>query len=150
MKKLIVAIILISAVSISAQAQELGLRFGDSYGGFDENISIDGTLPFGKSRLHADLNLGNALGVDVLWDFFVKPISDVQGLHWYVGAGGSTIIDDNIFFLGGAGEIGLEYKFDFPMSLGLDYRPTYWIVDEGLDLGFENYFGLNVRYRFKK
>ena len=54
-----------------------------------------------------------------------------------------------LFFLGVSGEIGIEYHFDtVPIAIGLDYRPTFWIIEEtDFDAGG---FGLNIRYVFDK
>lgn len=144
MKKFLMVLALGTLFAHASSAQEIGLRFGEVIG--DNNVSIDGTLPFGESRLHMDVSFDEAFGADIFWDFFNRPLGDVQGLTWYVGAGGSLVMDNNIFLLGGAGEIGIEYHFDFPMAAGLDYRPTYWLIDEDTNLGFEGYWGLNVRY----
>ena len=77
--------------------------------------------------------------------FIYKPLGDVQGLNWYTGAGATTYIGDD-FNLGVAGEVGLEYHFDFPMAIGIDWRPHLNIIE---DTNFNaNSFGLNLRYVF--
>jgi hypothetical protein len=110
-------------------------------------VAVDGVFSLGEfSRIHADVSFGDGLGVDALWDFIYKPIDD--DFNWYVGFGPS-ILFDNPFFLGVSGEIGIEYYFDtLPIAIGLDYRPTFWIVEEtDFDAGG---FGLNIRYVFDK
>jgi hypothetical protein len=60
--------------------------------------------------------------------FFTNHIN-AEAFNWYVGVGPSTYIGDN-FDLGVSGEIGLEYLFaSVPIALGIDWRPTFWIVD---------------------
>jgi len=143
MKKTLLITLISIAFLNSAGAQELGLRFGNVTAG---NVAIDGIFSTGKfSRLHADLSFGNGMGADLLWDFIYRPLGE-EAFNWYVGAGPYMQIDDPFWF-GVAGEIGLEYRFnEFPIALGLDWRPRLSIV-EVTDLHVEG-FGLNVRYVF--
>jgi len=144
MKKLFIAGIFLLSGLYQTTAQEVGIRFGEMTG---NNVAVDGVFSLGEfSRIHADVSFGDGLGVDALWDFIYKPIDD--DFNWYVGFGPS-ILFDNPFFLGVSGEIGIEYYFDtLPIAIGLDYRPTFWIVEEtDFDAGG---FGLNIRYVFDK
>ena len=141
MKKLIIGLLLASTMSLSAQ--ELGIRFGNFT---NNNVAIDGVFELGQfSRVHANVSFGDGVGIDALWDFLYKPL-DGESLYWYAGFGPSIYFGDD-FFLGVSGEIGLEYAFnEVPIVIGLDYRPTFWIVEE---TSFSaDGFGLNVRYRF--
>jgi hypothetical protein len=143
MKKLILIFTLFCA-SQFVRSQEIGIRFGDVTG---NDVAVDGVFSSGKfSRIHADVSFGNGgVGADALWDFIYKPI-DGDNLKWYLGAGPSVFIGDN-FLLGASGEVGLEYRFEeVPIALGLDWRPTLWIVEE-TDFHAGG-FGLNVRYVF--
>ena len=139
MKKAILAFRLLFSIAISAQ--EIGIRFGEVSG---NNVAVDGVFDLNGSRIHANVSFGDGLGLDAIYDFVHKPLDGE--LYWYAGVGGSSYIDDD-FFLGASGEIGLEYIFDsVPLVIGLDYRPTFWIIEE---TDFEwGGFGLNVRYRF--
>jgi hypothetical protein len=147
MKKTMVKLIAVLAIVIggivSSNAQELGVRFGDISGG---NVAIDGIFSTGKfSRIHADLSIGDGVGVDLLWDFLYRPI-DREAFYWYVGAGPYVWIDDP-FWLGAVGEIGLEYHFNnIPVALGADWRPAISIVEE-TDFHAKG-FGFNIRYVF--
>jgi hypothetical protein len=143
MKKLIVAFTLFCS-SQFVHSQEIGIRFGDVTG---NDVAVDGVFSSGKfSRIHADVSFGNGgVGADALWDFIYKPI-DGDNLKWYLGAGPSVFIG-NDFLLGASGEVGLEYRFEeVPIALGLDWRPTLWIVEQ-TDFHAGG-FGLNVRYVF--
>jgi hypothetical protein len=119
------------------------VRFGNVTAG---NVAIDAIFGTGKfSRLHADLSFGSGMGADLLWDFIYRPVGD-EAFNWYLGAGPYMLIDDP-FWLGVAGEIGLEYRFNsVPVALGFDWRPRLSII-EVTDFHFEG-FGLNVRYVF--
>ncbi len=143
MKKVIIAAILLLAISDFAQAQEAGIRLGNFSAG---NVAVDGVFSFGEwNRVHADVAFGSAgVGVDALWDFAYNSL-DRKNFFWYGGAGVSALFGD-YFMLGVAGEIGVEYKFDFPVTVGFDWRPVFTII-EFTDLELDN-FGLNARYRF--
>jgi len=145
MKKLILSFVFFCSIQ-SAFSQEVGIRFGNNTGG---SVAVDGIFSLGEfSRIHADVSFGNdSVGIDALWDFIYKPIGN-EDIYWYVGAGPSLFIGDN-FRIGASGEIGLEYQFDeAPIAIGLDWRPTFWIVeDTEFDAGG---FGFNIRYVFGK
>ncbi|WP_346859119.1 hypothetical protein [uncultured Draconibacterium sp.] len=141
-KVLLVLAIAIASVAFS-NAQELGVRFGDISGG---NVAIDGIFSTGQfSRVHADLSIGDGVGIDLIWDFLYRPLGD-EAFNWYVGVGPYMQIDDP-FWLGVAGEIGMEYRFNsVPIALGIDYRPSISIIEE-TDFHAGG-FGFNIRYRF--
>jgi len=142
--KAILVIVLVSGAATLCNAQEVGIRFGNALGN-KSSVAIDGVFGLGKfSRIHADVSFGSGVAVEALWDFLYKPVSD-SPINWYVGVGPSMYISSP-FALGASGEIGLEYRFDFPMAIGLDYRPTFVLVEK---TDFVNSFGLNIRYIFK-
>ncbi|MCY1721763.1 hypothetical protein OU798_15520 [Prolixibacteraceae bacterium Z1-6] len=143
MKKVFMVMAVVFASVSFSNAQELGVRFGDVSGG---NVAIDGIFSTGDfSRIHADVSFGDGVGIDVLWDFLYRPLGD-EAFNWYVGVGPYIQIDDP-FWLGVAGEIGLEYRFNgIPVALGIDYRPSISIIEETEFHG--NGFGFNIRYRF--
>ena len=140
---LLVATLTIITLGI-ANAQELGLRFGQVSGG---NIAVDGIFSTGQfSRIHADVSFGSGgVGIDALWDFLYRPLGD-EAFNWYVGAGPYTFIG-NTFDLGITGEIGLEYRFKgAPLVLGADWRPYFELIDE--TQFHAGGFGLNIRWVF--
>lgn len=148
-KTLIIVAIFFTAGTMQSNAQsvgELGLRWGDVTGG---DFALDGIVGLGQfSRIHANVSFGGNgatdFGVDAIWDFIYRPLGG-EAFQWYLGAGPFLGFGD-IFSLGVAGEIGLQYNFNFPMSLSIDYRPAFRLVeDTDFDAGG---FGLNVRYRF--
>ena len=76
--------------------------------------------------------------------------------NWYVGAGGGLTsydidnvpagVDDSETALFVAGDIGIEYNFDFPLLLSLDFRPELGFGDFNDDLDFD--IALGIRYQF--
>ena len=71
MKKLLVICAFIT-FSKAATAQEVGVRFGDVLG---NNVALDLLLNTGASNLHADISFGSDVGLELLWQFFVEPLS---------------------------------------------------------------------------
>lgn len=149
MKKVVLVLFFaIGALSLS-QAQEVGIRFGDALG---NNVALDAVFSTGEfNRIHADLTFGNGIGAEALWDFIYRPLGG-EAFNWYAGVGPSLFIGDygndvDVFLLGVAGEIGLEYRFNsVPIVLGLDYRPVFILIEEtDFDAGG---FGFNVRWNF--
>ena len=141
MKKLtlIAAFMMITTI---ASAQEVGARWGDVTGG---DVAVDAVFSMGNlSRIHADISFGNGVGVDLLWDFIYKPLGG-EALNWYAGVGPYAVFDDP-FTLGIVGELGLEYRFNFPISVSAHWRPSFRIIDN-TDFHAGG-FGLNVRYIF--
>ena len=53
----------------------------------------------------------------------------------------------NEFFLNAVGDIGIEYNFDFPLLLSLDFRPEIGVIND-IDDGLEFDIALGVRYQF--
>jgi hypothetical protein len=124
----------------SSQGFELGVRLGDTHGG---NVTIDAVMPFLGSRLHADATFwDNGIVLAGLYDWKF-PIAD--GFIFYPGVGASLATGGE-FNLAAVGEVGAEYAFDIPLTIGLDWRPAIGLINsDGLHAGG---FGLNVRYRF--
>ena len=54
--------------------------------------------------------------------------------------------DDSDFFALVAGDVGIEYNFDFPLLLSLDFRPELGLDDYGDDVDFD--IALGIRYTF--
>jgi len=146
MKKLYLIVIFTLTACYFADAQEVGLRFGgiNGHGG----IAIDGVFGTKIGRIHGDVGFHQGgVSVDALWDFIYKPLGN-EAFNWYLGVGPTTSIDED-FWLGVAGEVGLEYCFNsVPIVIGIDWRPTVWIIEE-TKFGADS-FGLNVRYKFGK
>ena len=163
MKKYILTTLMLVGLAISAQAQNfsknaLGFRLG-SNDGFGTEISYQARLS-SKNRLELDLGWRNQTHEDNLKATAVYQwVNKIDGgLNWYAGIGGGLGswrydnnhgVTDNGTFAFLAGDLGLEYNFDFPLQLSLDIRPELYF---GSDSYVENHFGpdlaLGVRYRF--
>lgn len=146
-----------NAQSISDNA--IGLRLGDS-DGFGAEISYQRALG-DNNRLELDLGLrsGNDFDGFKLAGLYQWVWNIDGGFNWYAGAGGGLAsysfdnvpagIDDSETFFFFAGDIGIEYDFDIPLLLSLDFRPEFGFGDEVFgndDLDFD--IALGIRYQF--
>ncbi len=159
MKKLFLLSLVLLGFTFASSAQEIaenaiGLRLGDS-NGLGAEISYQRALG-DNNRLEADLgwrngNNYNAFQLTGLYQW-VFPLDG--SFNWYVGAGGGIASFDGKDALRGtdetslfvAGDIGIEYNFDIPLLLSLDFRPTLGFGDFTDDLDFD--IALGIRYQF--
>ncbi|MBT8323691.1 MAG: hypothetical protein HKN99_12605 [Winogradskyella sp.] len=158
MKKLFLFALVSLSLTVVAQAQTIsdnaiGLRLGDS-DGFGAEVSYQRALG-GNNRLEADLGWrsGNDFDGFKLTGIY-QWVWELDGnFNWYAGAGGglgsysfdNNAIDDETFvFL--AGDIGIEYNFDIPLLLSLDFRPEIGFGNFNDDLDFD--IALGIRYQF--
>ena len=158
---------MLMGLAFSTQAQDisknaLGLRLGDN-DGFGGEISYQRGLG-SNNRLELDLGWRNSKNIDAF-----KVVGLYQwvwnidgGFNWYAGVGGgigSWSYDgpgdpdpDGGTFLLAAGDIGIEYNFDIPLQLSLDFRPELYFVDNRNDFDDYDSFGpdiaLSIRYRW--
>lgn len=157
MKKIVFTFGLLLA-GLATQAQDLskhaiGLRLGNN-DGLGYEISYQHALTDAK-RLQFDLGLRNRNGLSSyklsglhqwVWDLTEL----APGFNWFAGAGGGVGSIDysggNETFVNAAGNVGIEYNFDFPLQLSLDTRPEIGIINGDDDLSLE--IALGVRYKF--
>ncbi|MAZ27328.1 MAG: hypothetical protein CL868_09660 [Cytophagaceae bacterium] len=164
MKKLAFIFILALAGVATTQAQEiadnaLGLRLGDS-DGFGAEISYQRAVGANNNRLEFDLGWRDSRYYDAVrlaalyqWVWNID-----GGFNWYAGAGGGLGSydidndhphydgDDSELFAFVAGDIGIEYNFDIPLILSLDFRPEIGFDDYSDDVDLD--IALGIRYQF--
>ena len=151
-KALLLSIALIGfAFTMNAQyiaSNAIGLRLGDS-DGFGAEISYQtrvrdtNRLEFGLGW--SDNNNITAIRIIGLYQWVWK----LDGsFNWYVGAGAGVADKINTFaFI--AGNIGIEYDFEIPLLISLDFRPEIDFGDNTLNndiLDFD--IALGLRYQF--
>jgi len=169
MKKLLFTAIMLVGLAFSAEAQNfsknaIGLRLGDN-DGFGGEISYQRALS-SNNRLELDLGWRNSKQVDAFklvglyqWVWKIE-----GGFNWYAGVGGGVgswrtekyrfngveYKGESGGFVVVAGDIGIEYNFDFPLQLSLDFRPEVYFGGDYTDFrdGFGPDIALGVRYRF--
>ncbi len=168
MKKVILSIFMLIGLTTSLQAQEtvsknaIGLRLGDN-DGFGGEVSYQRKI-FTNNRLEFDLGWRNSKNVDAIklaglyqWFWNID-----KGFYWYVGVGGGLgtwrydnnlnnnfNVTDSGAILFAAGDIGIEYNFNIPLQVALDFRPeVYFNSDVYRDNNFGPDVALSVRYKF--
>lgn len=163
MKKLILSAFMLAGMAFSAQAQEisknaLGLRLGDN-DGFGGEISYQRGLS-SNNRLEVDLGWRDSNNVDAIkltglyqWVWNIE-----GGFNWYAGVGGGLgswsyeegPFDESGTFFFVAGDIGIEYKFDIPLQLSLDFRPELYVNNDDYfrDDSFGPDIALGIRFTF--
>ena len=131
----------IQAQSISDNA--IGIRFGGGNGVGGE-ISYQKALS-SNNRLEIDLGLANEFSNFKATGLYQWVWNLENNFNWFAGFGGG-IVSANGTGVYGAGVIGIEYNFDAPVLLSIDYRPEVGIAG-GLD-GLNSDVALSVRYQF--
>lgn len=149
MKKFIVAIVAVFAMSTVANAQisTLGVRgaFGSGAG-----AELSAQWGMGGNRLETDLGwAGNQnwgyINLSGIWQWTGSIAGD---FGWFAGVGANLGIYSGAysgFGLGLAGQAGLEYNFPIPLQVTLDVRPSWSFIGYS---GFGWGVALGLRYRF--
>mgnify|MGYP005854386589 CR=1 FL=1 len=164
MKKLMLIAVTFLGFTALMTAQDiadnaLGLRLGDS-DGFGAEISYQRALS-GNNRLELDLGIRNGNDYDgfKLAGIYQWVWNIDGGFNWYAGPGAGVANysyddpkfknDDSETFVFIGGDIGIEYNFDIPLLLSLDFRPEFGLGNDNFgnnDLGFD--IALGIRYQF--
>ncbi len=127
--------------SVVAQSNwEVGLRVGD-------NISIDATIPLAAApRLHPAIYFDRS-GIATYFDWLFAFSDGPAGLKIYPGVGPELFFGNETDFQI-AGNFGLEYSFDFPLTIGFDWRPAIRLTN---NTGFySGNWGFIGRFRLGK
>ena len=147
MKKIFLTLTLVlGAFSLNAQDisdNAIGLRFGGG-NGIGGEISYQKALG-SNNRLEIDLGLANDLNDFKATGLYQWVWNLEEQLNWYAGFGGG-IVSANGTGIYGAGVIGIEYNFNAPVLLSIDYRPEIGIAG-GLS-GVNSDAALSIRYQF--
>lgn len=163
MKKILLIAVAFIGGTLFMNAQEIsdnaiGLRIGDS-DGFGAEVSYQRALG-SNNRLELDLGLRDGSNYDgfKLAGIYQWVWNIDGGFNWYAGPGAGLASysyeypnmkkeSQTFVFIGG--DIGIEYVFDIPLMLSLDFRPELGLGNDKYDnndLGFD--IALGVRYRF--
>lgn len=161
MKKALFIVLFFAGFLVTAEAQQIadnaiGIRIGDNDGfgtevNYQRAIGGNNRLEFGLGwRSNSNLNAFKLTGL-YQWVWNID-----GGFNWYAGVGGGVGSIDfdrdfpgnpsNETFLFVAGDIGIEYNFDIPLIISLDFRPEIGFGDFRDDLDFD--IGLGLRYQF--
>jgi len=156
MKKIAVLIIALIGFAVTLEAQSIsknaiGLRLGDN-DGLGTEVNYQRALG-DKNRLEFGLgwrssNDVTAIKVTGLYQW----VFNLDGnFNWYTGlAGGIGQVSsedlDNKTIIFAAGDIGIEYDFDMPLLISIDFRPELGFGKYQNDVDFD--IALSLRYQF--
>jgi hypothetical protein len=156
MKNLFLTVITLFTFSFVMQAQgvadnAIGLRLGDSDGfgtevSYQRGLSDSSRLEFGLGWRSSNNVTAIKLAALYQWVWVLD-----GNFNWYVGAGGGVGQVDvdpggSETFVFAAGDIGIEYDFDIPLLLSLDFRPEFGFGNIRDDVDFD--IALGIRYQF--
>ena len=162
MKNLFIFMILALGFVFTSNSQNIsnhaiGLRFGDN-DGFGGEISYQRQLSE-QNRFEVDLGYRdhdnfNAFKLSGIYQW----VWNIDGgFNWYAGFGAglgswsfndgfASDVDDGIF-INADGNVGIEYNFEGPILISLDFRPEIGIIgDYGKDTDLD--LALSIRYQF--
>lgn len=158
MKKIMYTSLLIlglTSVGYAQSSQTIGLRFGSNHG---LGTEVSYQKPLGEAnRLEANLGWRSSDHVSAIkvnglyqwvWDLDAN-------FNWYAGVGGGLLnwsyenagYKDNGTFIYGAGDVGIEYNFDFPLTISADFRPEFGAKNEYYK-SYNSDIAVAFRYRF--
>lgn len=145
MKKLIaLPIIVIGLLFVQSESKaqngwELGLRLGD-------RGSVEATIPIGIApRLNPAVYFYKDFGFATYFDWVFKLSDGPAGLKFFPGLGPEFFFGDNFNFAAAA-DLGVEYVFNIPLTIGIDWRPAVFFTN---GRGFEaGHFGATARFHF--
>ncbi|MEM7548553.1 MAG: hypothetical protein AAF363_02700 [Bacteroidota bacterium] len=136
--------------SFSQSSWEAGIRLSSDDGQPGSQISIDATVPVGlKPRLHPTIYLGDGgIGFAGYFDWLFNLEGTPKNLKFYPGIGPELFFFDDFVF-GIAGNFGVEYSFDFPITVGFDWRPGFRLGDN-VDTFDTSNWGIMARFNISK
>ncbi|MFT5146828.1 MAG: hypothetical protein ACI9H1_001554 [Polaribacter sp.] len=147
MKKILLVLGVFFLTTFSINAQEfsdnaIGLRFNKS-DGLGADISYQKKIN-AKNRLEVNVGLRDEFSSFKGTGLYQWVWNLEDKFNWYAGFGAGY--DSEYSSLFGAGVIGIEYNFNAPILISIDYRPEVGITGNYDGLGSS--FALAVRYQF--
>jgi hypothetical protein len=124
--------------TMNAQSNwEGGVRFGDRW-------SADFTIPLKSVRFHPSVYF-DRFGFGGYFDWLFAISDGPKGFKLYPGLGPEIFFGNNVD-VAIAGDFGAEYSFDFPLTIGFDWRPGFTLTN---DFKWKSSnWGIMARYRF--
>lgn len=117
---------------------EIGARYGNSF-------AVDATIPLKAFRLHPAVYIDSDVAIATYIDWLFALNDGPIGLKFYPGVGPELYFYDGVDF-GIAGNLGAEYSFEFPLTVGIDWRPGFMLTNDFSYYG--NNWGIFARFRF--
>ncbi len=151
MKKLLL-FVAIATITLTVKAQNensyknaIGVRLGSQIPAVTSGVTYKRFLNNSKA-IEGILSFGDGFTICGLYQIH-KPISAVENLQWFYGAGAYAGINNNFRDFGIAGIVGLNYKFvNIPLNITLDWKPELNLIEY---VGFEaSGLGISARFTF--
>jgi hypothetical protein len=149
MKKTILLLAFFVALATFTQAQNyktaIGVRLGPNTAAISGGFTIKHFINE-NTALEGIIGVNNGLGICGLYEKHFN-IEAVNNLQWFAGFGGYVAFNSSNTFVGGAGIVGLDYKFEeIPLNISLDWKPELNIISK---VNFESSgVGLSARFTF--
>ncbi len=150
MKKIILsAIILFTTIVTNAQdggyKNAFGVRLGPSTPVIQSGLTYKHFMSNNKA-IEGILSFGDGVGICGLYEIH-KPLAGVDNLQFLYGVGGYAGFQSKVSYIGAAGIVGLDYKFNqIPLNISLDWKPELNIIEK---VGFEaSTVGFSARFTF--
>ena len=144
-----------AAYSQQSKTNAIGVRLGDN-DGFGAEVSYQRQIS-NLNRYELDLGFRNRTSDNAfkLTGLYQWVWNIDTGFNWYAGFGGglgswSNSLSNGVsdgFFLNADGVIGIEYIFEAPIMISLDFRPEIRLIGN-YGHGTNSDIGLSVRYQF--
>lgn len=157
-KLLILSVFALVSAATFAQPRAIGARFTNGFEVSYQHALDDNMLSADLGYSFGAWGFGGQGQAVVTYDWIFPINSSGAGeWNWYAGAGAGVSAGWNSFGVGVAGRIGVEYMFDFPLQLSVDYRPvigpqifyTGGVGFNAVGLYGSGAFGLSARYIFE-
>lgn len=158
MKKILFTIAALVGFAIAADAQSKSI--GGRIGNYGVDVSYENYAFGGPDFLEFELGLDDAFSTqafhfDGIYNFMIVQPDWTPAGTWgfYAGPGASVAVwengeGDNVVYAGIVGNVGLEYTFEFPLSLSVDFRPRIMVGDGKIRENGPFTMGIGVRYVF--
>jgi hypothetical protein len=89
------------------------------------------------------------VGAAGIYNFMISEFGNGFGFYAGPGAGvGLALGEVNYLALSAAGMVGIEYNFNFPLQISLDFRQHIGIGFSGNGIWAPSSIGLGLRYQF--
>ena len=149
MKKVLFLLSVAGIFSVGLKAQEyktaVGIRLGPNSPAIAPGFTVKHFLDE-KHAIEGIVGINNGIGVCGLYEWHF-PVAAVEHLQWFAGAGAYAAYRYKTTYIGGAGIVGVDYKFpEIPLNISIDWKPELNIIQ---NVGFEaSGVGFSARFTF--
>ena len=141
------SVLLIFSIALNAQEYKTaaGIRLGPSSPAITSGFTVRHFLDESHA-IEGILGINDGIGFCGIYQWH-HPVETVPHLTWFLGAGGYAAFRNDEAFIGGAGMVGLDYKFEqIPLNLSIDWKPELNLIES---VGFEAAgVGFSARFTF--